>query len=118
MAGVLNSPGCNPNPLPIPRGPGRPKGVLNKIGVQCKENIIEVFSRVGGVAAMATWARKNRTEFYRIYARLIPNYVVATVDIRDASELTDGELISIIASAGGNGAAGEKASEPLAIELH
>jgi hypothetical protein len=25
------------------------------------------------VAAMADWARKNQTEFYRLYARLIPS---------------------------------------------
>jgi len=31
----------------------RPKGVLNKIGAQVKENIVAVFTRLGGTAAMA-----------------------------------------------------------------
>lgn len=120
MAGKLGS--GNPNPLTANRlptvGPGRPKGSVNKVGVQVKGSILEVFSNLGGVKAMTAWARRNKSDFYRIYARLIPTQVVATVDIRDASELTDAELLSIIAIASSNGATGEKAGEPLAIELH
>lgn len=41
------------------------------------ENIQAVFVRLGSTAAMAAWARKNETEFYRIYARLLPIQVEA-----------------------------------------
>jgi len=37
------------------------------------ENIVAVFTRLGGTATMAEWARRNQTEFYRLYARLIPS---------------------------------------------
>lgn len=37
-----------------------------------RENIMRVFGLIGGEAAMAQWANKYPTEFYRLYARLIP----------------------------------------------
>ena len=51
---------------------GRKKGATNKVSRQAKDNISAVFVRLGGTAAMARWARKNQSEFYRIYSRLIP----------------------------------------------
>ena len=51
---------------------GSRKGILNKTTSTAKENIIAVFNRLNGTAAMADWARENRTEFYKLYARLIP----------------------------------------------
>lgn len=54
---------------------GKPAGKPIKATVSSKENIMAVFTRLGGTAAMAEWARANQTEFYRIYARLIPTEV-------------------------------------------
>lgn len=48
------------------------KGKPNKVPAQAKENIIAVFTRLGGTAAMAKWAAGNETEFYKLYGRLIP----------------------------------------------
>jgi len=107
----------NPNPPPSP-GKGRPLGVPNKIGAQVKENILAVFERLGATDAMVKWARRNKTEFYRFYARLAPTYMIATVDIRDASELTDGELARIIARAGSAGTAGEAAGSEVPDSIH
>lgn len=50
------------------RGPG-------KVSASAKENIVAVFTRMGGTAAMAKWARKNQTEFYKLYGRLVPHEV-------------------------------------------
>ncbi len=55
-----------------PKSPGRPKGSVNKVGATAKENIIAVFTRLGGTAEMAKWAEDNQTEFYKLYARLLP----------------------------------------------
>ncbi len=58
-----------------PRDPvkgGRAKGTPNKTSATAKENIQAVFVRLGSTAAMAKWAMENQTEFYKIYARLIP----------------------------------------------
>lgn len=51
---------------------GRPKGVPNKVSGNAKENIQAVFLRLGGTTRMAEWAEDNQTDFYKIYARLIP----------------------------------------------
>ena len=50
----------------------RPVGSKNKISSQAKDNIQAVFVRLGGTAAMAKWAKNNQSEFYKIYARLLP----------------------------------------------
>lgn len=51
---------------------GRAAGTPNKLTALAKDNIAAVFNRLGGTAAMADWATKNQTEFYKIYARLLP----------------------------------------------
>ena len=73
----------------------RPKGVPNKLGAQAKENIVAVFTRLGGTAGMAAWARRNQTEFYRLYARLIPSESTTAITVRDAEDLSTEELLAI-----------------------
>ena len=56
----------------MPISPGRPKGVPNKLSGMAKDNIAEVFNRVGGIDGMVDWANDNQTAFYNIYAKLLP----------------------------------------------
>jgi hypothetical protein len=116
MAGTTNS--GNPMPNLPPKGRGRPPGTPNKVGKQAKDNIIAVFDQLGGVETMVKWARRNKAEFYRLYARLIPVTVHAAVDVRHASEFSDDELARIVASSGGERVVSTQESEPLALELH
>ena len=51
---------------------GRQKGSANKVTRGARDNIMRVFKEIGGVKGFADWAKANRTEFYRHYARLIP----------------------------------------------
>jgi hypothetical protein len=74
----------------------RPKGVPNKLSAQAKENIVAVFTRLGGTAAMAEWARRNQSEFYRLYARLISADSTTEVRFRDINDLSDAELLGIV----------------------
>lgn len=53
-------------------GPGRPKGVPNKLGRVAKDTIAQVFEDIGGISRMAEWAQENPTAFYGIYAKLLP----------------------------------------------
>jgi hypothetical protein len=69
--------GGNPNPAP---GPGRPKGVPNKISGLAKNNIAKVFDEIGGVPRMCEWALANQTEFYKLYARLVPVQVTGDAE--------------------------------------
>ena len=54
-----------------------------------------MFTRLGGTAGMAAWARRNQTEFYRLYARLIPSESTTAITVRDAVELSTEELTAI-----------------------
>lgn len=42
---------------------------------EARANLSEAFDLMGGVPALVAWGRKNPTEFYRIWARLIPKEV-------------------------------------------
>ena len=70
-------------------GPGRPKGSLNKLTGTVKAALHETFERRGGVAALVKWADKHPTEFYRLYARLIPTE-------RNAPEVPGRVVIKIV----------------------
>jgi hypothetical protein len=61
--------------------PGRSRGSKNLVGATAKENFLAVFTRLGGTAAMAEWAKENRTDFYKLYARLIPTEVGANINV-------------------------------------
>lgn len=55
--------------------PGRPKGVQNKLTRSAKEAFALAFDELGGYEGLVDWANSNpmnRTEFYKLYARLIP----------------------------------------------
>jgi len=58
----------------------RPVGSKNKIQACARENVICVFNRLGGTAYMAEWAKENPTDFFKIYARLVPQEVKAAID--------------------------------------
>jgi len=95
----------------------RPKGVPNRIGAAVKSNVIAVFDKIGGRDKMAEWAQENLTQFYQLYARLIPTEVTATIDVRDARELSDSEL-ELIAAGGSPGVDVSPESETPPGELH
>jgi hypothetical protein len=95
----------------------RIRGTPNKQGATARENIVAVFVRLGGTAAMADWARDNRTEFYKLYAKLVPTQLEATVDLRDASAISDAELINI-ATAGRTRIAGPEIESVEFQDIH
>ena len=43
-----------------------------KIGARVKHNLTETFNRIGGLETLAEWASANKTEFYRMWAKLLP----------------------------------------------
>jgi hypothetical protein len=52
--------------------PRRQKGVPNKLTLAAKEAFEFAFDELGGAEGLAAWARRNKTMFYRLFARLIP----------------------------------------------
>lgn len=43
-----------------------------KIMAQAREDLARAFDLIGGVAALVVWGRSNATDFYRLWAKLIP----------------------------------------------
>ena len=59
----------------MPRGQkfgGRTKGTPNKLTKSAREAFQLAFEAMGSHASLSTWAKANPTEFYKLYARLIP----------------------------------------------
>lgn len=52
---------------------------MNKTTLAVKQVFEEAFNQLGGVRALVAWARekKNKGEFFKLYARLIPQDVNA-----------------------------------------
>lgn len=46
-----------------------------KIMSQAREDLATAFELMGGVPALVVWGRENPTDFYRIWAKLIPTQV-------------------------------------------
>lgn len=70
---------------------GRKAGTPNKISATVKDNVLAVFNRLEGTAGMAEWAKANRTEFYKIYARLIPAEMKSEIEHTGAVVLEHAE---------------------------
>lgn len=54
---------------------GRKAGTPNKISLSVKESVLKTYAAIGGDAQMAVWAQENQTEFYKIFAKLLPTEV-------------------------------------------
>lgn len=65
---------------------GRKKGTPNKLTGTFREAVSLTYENIGGHEAFAKWAAENRTDFYRIAARLIPAEIKSS----------DGEGLTVI----------------------
>lgn len=63
---------------------GRPKGSRNRVGLRAKEALEQTFASLGGVDGLAAWAKDHPTDFYRLYAKLLPLEVRADVQHQGA----------------------------------
>lgn len=53
-------------------GPGRPKGSKDKLTRDAKQAFQYAFDKLGGADKLADWAQDNTTDFYKLFARMIP----------------------------------------------
>jgi hypothetical protein len=51
---------------------GRKKGTPNRLTSHFREAVLLTYDNIGSHEGFSKWASDNRTEFYRIAARLIP----------------------------------------------
>lgn len=59
---------------------GRQKGTPNKATAQVKEALNAAFDGIGGVPQLTTWAREQPTEFYKLWAKMLPQEIKADVE--------------------------------------
>ena len=64
------------------------KGKPNKMSGTVKENLVAVFTRLGGTSAMAEWAEENTTEFYKLYAKMLPRAIEGEITHNIADDIT------------------------------
>jgi hypothetical protein len=66
-------------------GAGRKPGSVNKLSTTVKQNVINVFDRLGGEDHMVNWAQENPNQFYNLYAKLMPTQSeIGTMDGQDS----------------------------------
>jgi hypothetical protein len=51
---------------------GRPKGSTNKMSATVKEALLKTYDEIGGDARFALWAAGEPTEFYKLFAKMLP----------------------------------------------
>ncbi|ERI59326.1 hypothetical protein [Xylella fastidiosa] len=82
---------------------GRRPGSKNRNTQAIKDAFLEAFDRLGGVPALAKWARANRTEFYKLAARLIPTetHIAGDFALKSADDAElDAAIAKLAAEAG------------------
>jgi hypothetical protein len=65
---VLNDAINSPKPLP---NFSRKRDGFNRSDIV--DAVLRTFHMIGGVQAMAIWANGNKTEFYKLYGKLLPS---------------------------------------------
>lgn len=65
---------------------GRKKGTPNKLTRSVKLALDDAFTKMGGVAALVRWGAENPTEFYKLWAKILP------VEAREADAALEQEL--------------------------
>lgn len=76
---------------------GRKKGTPNKLTASAREAFAAAFRGLGGSDGLMRWAEENQTEFYKLYARLIPVELEhgVTNDLSELLEAIDGRTRGI-----------------------
>lgn len=54
---------------------GRQAGTPNKTTASVKQALLEAFDRRGGVNALLEWANVEPTEFYKLWAKVLPQEI-------------------------------------------
>lgn len=54
---------------------GRVAGTPNKSTTAVKTALIDAFERLGGVTALVDWGKSEPTEFYKLWAKVMPTQV-------------------------------------------
>lgn len=62
---------------------GRARGTPNSLSADAKAEVLACYAAIGGREQFRRWAEDNQTEFYKLFARLLPKNVQGRVEITD-----------------------------------
>lgn len=88
---------------------GRVKGTPNKSTASVKAALVEAFDRMGGVKSLIAWGRSEPTEFYKLWAKMLPQEVTGKdggpIETKAAltlkiPKIDPNEVLAILRSAG------------------
>ncbi|HHW4673594.1 MAG TPA: hypothetical protein ACQGQW_00065 [Xylella fastidiosa subsp. pauca] len=67
---------------------GRAMGSRNRNTAAIKQAFLEAFDHLGGVPALVAWAQENKTDFYKLAARMIPTeaHVCGELELKEAGD--------------------------------
>jgi hypothetical protein len=100
------------------KGPGRPKGSVNKVTADIRTMIEGALSAKGGQKYLEKQAEANPVAFMGLVGKCLPKDVIIDVTNRTVSELTDDQLFERLKRARSIGraveaAAGQKEPSPV-----
>lgn len=58
-----------------PKSGGRKKGSANIATKEVKDALLEAFDRLGGISGLVEWGEDNKTEFYKLWTKLLPHQI-------------------------------------------
>lgn len=73
-------------------GMGRKPGVPNKTTAAVKEALQLAFEGTGGVPALIEWVEGNRTEFYKLWIKMLPTEIAGKLAVTLTQEEALDEL--------------------------
>lgn len=88
-------------PKKRPKYGGRKAGTPNKATASVKEALSVAFDARGGVAALLDWADLNPTEFYKLWAKMLPAEVrtSGTLTLEVVEQIVDADSANDVFSA-------------------
>lgn len=66
---------------------GRKAGTPNKKTSEVKAALAVAFDSLGGVTALTEWAREEPTEFYKLWAKMLPAELNANVKLETVGKI-------------------------------
>ncbi|MBU2788921.1 hypothetical protein HFQ13_12040 [Acidithiobacillus sp. VAN18-1] len=78
-----------------PGGPGRPKGRGNLFPMTLKDDILEAYQQLGGIAWLVQLGREEPKTFAALLARLLPKQIEAGIEVTQSTGPTRIEMVII-----------------------
>lgn len=66
---------------------GRKAGTPNKVTADVKAALTRAFDGLGGVESLTRWAKQEPTEFYKLWAKLLPSELQAEVKVEQSGQI-------------------------------